>query len=74
MDISIFKFFFYIKFMTNIQDLIKNLDSCEYKKFMEAVEDRVYDRDWCKRHRINYNDPDILKLKKETYKELYLSK
>jgi len=57
--------------MENIDEKINKLSEEERKIFSDRLMDNLYDREWCRRHRINYVDPRILTVKEETYREIY---
>ena len=57
--------------MENIDEKINKLGEEERQIFSDRLMDNLYDREWCRRHRINYVDPHILTVKEETYREIY---
>ena len=54
-----------------INRMIMDLPEKERQDFSKQLEDRLYDRNWCRIHKIDYSNPDFTLAKSELYKELY---
>ena len=57
--------------MENIDEKINKLSKEERKIFSDRLMDNLYDRLWCREHRINYVDPNVQTAKEKTYNEMY---
>ncbi len=57
--------------MTSIDDEIEKLPESERRRFDNTLLDKLYDRDWCKQHRIDYVNPNVQKAKELLYNEMF---
>jgi len=60
--------------MENIDEKINKLGEEERQIFSDRLMDNLHNREWCRRHRINYDDPHILTVKERTYIRLFENK
>ena len=54
----------------NINEKIRGLNDDDKKKFGKIFTDNLYDRYWCRSHKIDYADPNIQIAKEKTYQEM----
>ena len=57
--------------MESIDEKINKLSEEERKIFSDRLMDNLYDKEWCRIHRINYVDPNVQTAKERTYREIY---
>ena len=55
----------------SIDKKISSLPSEKQKEFTERLMDIVYDEWWLTNHKMDYIDPDVLKIKEILFKEEY---
>ena len=60
--------------MESIDEKINKVSKEERKIFSDRLMDNLYDRWWCRRHRINYVDPNVQTAKERTYISLFENK
>ena len=51
-----------------IDRMVMNLPKKERQHFSKELEDRLYDREWCNNHKIDYLNPDFNLVKSELYR------
>ncbi len=54
----------------NIDEKIRELDKKDGRKFNKLLLNNLYNRYWCKRHEIDYTDPDFKIAREKTYQEM----
>lgn len=57
--------------MTKNKNKLEKLSEEEKEKLCDLLMSNLYDRHWCNMKGINYSDPDIQKIREETYKEFW---
>ncbi len=57
--------------MKTIEEKIRELNDDDRRKFGKILIDNLYDRYWCKMHKIDSVDPNIQLAKEKTYYEMY---
>ena len=55
-----------------IENIVANMDEGEQEMFNLQVERNRKDRKWCEEHGVNYRNPNMGVIVRDTYEEIYV--